>query len=50
MKSQGLKLLAPMLMVAGVGLLWAESINPPTMPQTAPMNKQEKKNLDMVLE
>jgi predicted SnoaL-like aldol condensation-catalyzing enzyme len=27
-----------------------ESINPPTNPQTAPMNKQEKKNLDMVLE
>lgn len=37
------------LLAAGLGTLWAESINPPTMPQTAPMNKQEKKNLDMVL-
>lgn len=27
----------------------AESINPPTKPQVAPMNAQEKKNLDMVL-
>src|SRR5271165_2774995 len=27
----------------------AESINPPTTPQTAPMTAQEKKNLDMVL-
>ena len=27
----------------------AESINPPTNPQTAPMTAQEKKNLDMVL-
>ncbi len=50
MKSKGLKLLAPILMVSGMGLLLAESINPPTMPQTAPMNKQEKKNLNMVLE
>lgn len=30
-------------------MLPAESINPPTNPQTAPMNAQEKKNLDMVL-
>jgi predicted SnoaL-like aldol condensation-catalyzing enzyme len=30
-------------------LLPAESINPPTNPQTAPMNAQEKKNLDLVL-
>src|SRR5579863_10206296 len=29
--------------------LSAESINPATTPQTAPMNAQEKKNLDMVL-
>jgi predicted SnoaL-like aldol condensation-catalyzing enzyme len=28
---------------------FAESINPPTKPQTAPMSAQEKKNLDMVL-
>src|SRR5437588_10351814 len=27
----------------------AESINPPTKPQVAPMNSQEKKNLDFVL-
>jgi predicted SnoaL-like aldol condensation-catalyzing enzyme len=38
------------VLTAGAGLLAAESINPPTTPQTAPMNKQEKKNLDMVLE
>src|SRR6202451_4035596 len=39
-----------LVLAAGVGRLSAEAINPPTMPQTAPMNKQEKKNLDMVLE
>jgi predicted SnoaL-like aldol condensation-catalyzing enzyme len=39
-----------MLLAAGVGRLSADSINPPTTPQSAPMNKQEKKNLDMVLE
>ena len=50
MKTSRLKLLAPILMLSGMGLLSAESINPPTMPQTAPMTKQEKKNLDMVLE
>jgi predicted SnoaL-like aldol condensation-catalyzing enzyme len=51
MKSSKLKLFACALtLAAGVGLLSAESINPPTTPQTAPMNKQEKKNLDMVLE
>jgi predicted SnoaL-like aldol condensation-catalyzing enzyme len=33
----------------GLGLVSAESINPPTTPQTASMNAQEKKNLDMVL-
>jgi predicted SnoaL-like aldol condensation-catalyzing enzyme len=38
-----------LLLAGGVGLLWAESINPPTKPQTAPMNGQEKKNLDHVL-
>jgi len=38
------------VLTAGAGLLAAESINPPTTPQTAPMNKQEKKNLDMVME
>jgi predicted SnoaL-like aldol condensation-catalyzing enzyme len=46
-----MKLFAGALALAvGVGLLAAESINPPTTPQTAPMDKQEKKNLDMVLE
>ena len=35
---------------AGSLCLFAESINPPTTPQTAPMTKQEKKNLDMVLD
>lgn len=43
-------LFAAFLAMATAGALSAESINPPTTPQTAPMNKQEKKNLDMVLE
>ena len=50
MKSTGITLLAASLTLGGLGSLSGESINPPTMPQTAPMNKQEKKNLDMVLE
>ena len=29
--------------------LAAESVNPPTKPQAAPMTAQEKKNLDMVM-
>jgi predicted SnoaL-like aldol condensation-catalyzing enzyme len=37
------------VLAAGVSTVLAESINPPTTPQTAPMNGQEKKNLDMVL-
>jgi predicted SnoaL-like aldol condensation-catalyzing enzyme len=45
-----LTLLATILALASLGSLSAESINPPTTPQTAPMNKQEKKNLDMVLD
>jgi predicted SnoaL-like aldol condensation-catalyzing enzyme len=50
MKSSGSTLFTAILALSAVGALSAESINPPTMPQTAPMNKQEKKNLDMVLE
>jgi predicted SnoaL-like aldol condensation-catalyzing enzyme len=50
MKSSGTGLFGAMLALSAAGALAAESINPPTMPQTAPMNKQEKKNLDMVLE
>jgi predicted SnoaL-like aldol condensation-catalyzing enzyme len=50
MKSSGSTLFRAILALSAVGALSAESINPPTMPQTAPMNKQEKKNLDMVLE
>lgn len=42
------KLLTAALFVAA-GFAFAESINPPTAPQTAPMNAREKKNLDMVL-
>ena len=38
-----------MVLAAGVSPVLAESINPPTTPQTAPMTGQEKKNLDMVL-
>ena len=41
---------AAILALSAVAPLSAESINPPTTPQTAPMNKQEKKNLDMVLD
>jgi predicted SnoaL-like aldol condensation-catalyzing enzyme len=47
MKAFSLLLLAAGLLSSG--LASAESINPPTTPQTAPMNGQEKKNLDMVL-
>ena len=35
--------------LAMAAVLPAESINPPTNPQTAPMSAQEKKNLDTVL-
>ncbi|PWT97170.1 MAG: hypothetical protein C5B51_31990 [Terriglobia bacterium] len=42
-------LASALLLSAGAGRISAESINPATMPQTAPMNAQEKKNLDMVL-
>ena len=38
-----------LVMAAGLAPLSAESINPPTTPQTAPMTAQEEKNLDMVL-
>src|SRR6266496_4394952 len=37
------------LLLAFAAPLAAESINPPTKPQTAPMTAQEKKNLDMVM-
>ena len=50
MKSSGTTLFAATLALSAVGVLSAESINPPTTPQTAPMSKQEKKNLDMVLD
>ena len=43
------KLFATSLLALAPALM-AESINPPTKPQTSPaMNAQEKKNLDMVL-
>jgi predicted SnoaL-like aldol condensation-catalyzing enzyme len=38
-----------LVLAAGVSSVLADSINPPTTPQTAPMTAQEKKNLDMVL-
>jgi predicted SnoaL-like aldol condensation-catalyzing enzyme len=38
-----------LVLAVSVAPISAESINPPTMPQTAPMTAQEKKNLDMVL-
>jgi len=36
-------------LVLGAAVLPAESINPPTTPQTAPMTTREKKNLDLAL-
>jgi predicted SnoaL-like aldol condensation-catalyzing enzyme len=50
MKSSGTRFFGAILALSAAGALSAESINPPTMPQTAPMSKQEKKNLDMVLD
>jgi predicted SnoaL-like aldol condensation-catalyzing enzyme len=50
MNSSALRLLGTILMLSGAGALSAASINPPTMPQTAPMTGQEKKNLNLVLE
>jgi predicted SnoaL-like aldol condensation-catalyzing enzyme len=38
-----------LLLALSAAPMFAESINPPTTPQTAPMNAQEKKNLAMVL-
>jgi predicted SnoaL-like aldol condensation-catalyzing enzyme len=37
------------MLLAATLPLAAESINPPTRPQAAPMTAQEKKNLDMVM-
>ena len=48
--SRILQFATALILAAGIAPLSAESINPSTMPQTAPMNKQEKKNLDMVLD
>ena len=39
----------PAALIFACALAPAESINPATKPQTAPMSAQEKKNLDMVL-
>ena len=39
----------PTALIFACALAPAESINPTTKPQTAPMSAQEKKNLDMVL-
>src|SRR6476661_8465169 len=44
-----LSALVVVALLACVVPLAAESINPPTKPQTAPMTAQEKKNLDMVM-
>ena len=38
-----------LVLAGGMTIASAESINPPTMPQTAPMTKQEMKNLDTVM-
>ena len=37
-------------LLAGSALMATESINPPTMPQTAPMTAKEKKNLETALD
>lgn len=52
MRLSSLLLAIPALALAMgmTGVLAAESINPATSPQTAPMDKQAKKNLDMVLD
>jgi hypothetical protein len=47
MKAFSLPLLAAIFLSAD--LASAESVNPPTTPQTAPTNAQEKKNLELVL-
>src|SRR5438105_60119 len=51
MKFSKLKLPASaiLLLAASPLILLAESINPPTTPQTAPMTAQEKKNLGTAL-
>lgn len=49
MKQSKTKLLTGALVLIAGALAFAESINPPTTSQTAPMTAQEKKNLDMVL-
>jgi predicted SnoaL-like aldol condensation-catalyzing enzyme len=43
------KMLASVLLAAGAFAAHAESIDPPTTPQVAPMTASEQKNLDMVL-
>ena len=48
MKLFQFKFAVAVVVLAGSVIL-AESINPPTNPQVAPMNAQEKKNLDMVM-
>src|SRR6516225_5280975 len=48
LKCETMKILSATLIFA-CALAHAESINPATKPQTAPMSAQEKKNLDLVL-
>ena len=49
MKITGVRWFGVLLAAAAIPSLLAESINPPTTPQTAPMTAREKKNLDLVL-
>jgi predicted SnoaL-like aldol condensation-catalyzing enzyme len=49
MKLSQLRLVGVFTLLLAASLMMAESINPPTSPQVAPMNAQEKKNLDMVM-
>jgi predicted SnoaL-like aldol condensation-catalyzing enzyme len=50
MTFQNQKIAVAIACLAAAGPLAAESINPPTTPQTAPMTGQEKKNLQFVLD
>ncbi len=51
MKFPKLRVLTGGLVLLAAGSpIAAESINPATTPQTAPMNAQEKKNLQLVLD
>jgi predicted SnoaL-like aldol condensation-catalyzing enzyme len=49
MKLSRLRIVGPLTLLLAASVMMAQSINPATKPQVAPMNAQEKKNLDMVM-